>query len=80
MKSRLDDILLEISWREMAMQYFGKSSSWLYHKLNGVDGNGGEGGFTVEEAVKLKESLKDLAQRIIVCADSIELPEVKAED
>lgn len=72
MKRRISDISIEISWREIARQYFGKSSSWLYHKLDGVDGNGGEGGFTAEEAAKLKDSLYDLADRIKKCADSIE--------
>ena len=46
MRSRMEDISVEISWRELANQYFGKSSSWLYHKLDGVDGKGRPGGFT----------------------------------
>ena len=43
MRSRMEDISVEISWRELANQYFGKSSSWLYHKLDGVDGKGRPG-------------------------------------
>lgn len=74
MKQLMNDILIEISWREIATQYFGKSSSWFYHKMDGIDGNGGEGGFTAEEAAKLKDSLYDLAERIKKCADKIELP------
>ncbi len=34
-KEKLSDILTEVSWREIARTYFGKSSSWLYHVLNG---------------------------------------------
>lgn len=71
MKKRLDDIILNVSWLHIARQYFGKSSSWLYHKLDGVDGNGKEGGFTPEEALQLKAALKDLALRISTAADKI---------
>jgi hypothetical protein len=71
MKSRVRDILIVISWREIARKYFGKSSSWLYHKLDAIDGNGGVGGFTEQEAQQLKEALRDLARRINKCADEI---------
>lgn len=37
MKKQLEDILLAISWRELAHRYFEKSGSWLYHKLDGID-------------------------------------------
>lgn len=71
MKSKMSDILVAISWREIARTYFGKSSSWLYHKLDGIDGNGGAGGFTTEEALQLKGALCDLSDRIRRVADSI---------
>lgn len=71
-KSRLSDILLEISWREIARSYFGKSSSWLYHKLDGIKSDGSKGGgFTPDEAAKLKESLLDLSNRIANAASSL---------
>lgn len=70
-KSKMSDILVAISWREIARTYFGKSSSWLYHKLDGIDGNGGAGGFTPEEAMQLKGALCDLSERIRRAADSI---------
>lgn len=70
-KSKMTDILVAISWREVARTYFGKSSSWLYHKLDGIDGNGGSGGFTPEEAMRLKEALCDLSDRIRRAANSI---------
>lgn len=70
-KLKMADILIAISWREIARTYFGKSSSWLYHKLDGIDGNGGKGGFTEEEAVRLKGALCDLSDRIRRAADSI---------
>lgn len=70
-KLKMSDILVAISWREIARTYFGKSSSWLYHKLDGIDGNGGQGGFSPEEAMQLKGALCDLSDRIRRAADSI---------
>ena len=64
-KARLQDILVSISWREVARKYFGKSSSWLYHKLDGIKSDGTPGGgFTESERIQLKEALNDLAERI----------------
>ena len=71
MKQKMSDILIDISWREIARNYFGKSSSWLYHKLDGIDGNGGVGGFSPEEAQQLNGALCDLSVRIRMAADSI---------
>ena len=64
-KARLDDILIAVSWREIARTYFGKSSSWLYHKLNGVKSDGSKGGgFSPAETEQLRSALNDLADRI----------------
>ena len=38
-KAKLYDLLISISWADLSKRYFGKSGSWLYHKLDGVDGN-----------------------------------------
>ena len=70
-KSRLSDILVAISWREVARTYFGKSSSWLYHKLDGVKGDGSDGVFTQAETVQLKGALEDLAKRITAAASKL---------
>lgn len=40
MKAKLYDLLVAISWADLSRTYFGKSSSWLYHKMDGRDGNG----------------------------------------
>ena len=50
MKQRMSDIYLAVSWREIARTYFDKSVPWFQHKMYGIDGNGGVGGFTEEEA------------------------------
>lgn len=39
--------------------------------MDGIDGNGGEGGFSTSEAEKFKGALYDLADRIRKAADSI---------
>ena len=70
-KSRLSDILVDVSWREIARRYFGKSSAWLYHKLDGIKGDGSEGGFSPKETQQLKEALLDLASRITTSASKL---------
>lgn len=71
MKVRLKDILMIVSWRELSKRYFGKSSSWLYHKMDGISGNGTAGGFTAKEAEDMKTALIDLSNRIRIAAESI---------
>ncbi|MDM8153584.1 DUF5053 domain-containing protein [Bacteroides gallinaceum] len=70
-KAKLSDILMLVTWRDIARNYFGKSSSWLYHKLDGIDGNGGKGGFTPEEQEQLRNALFDLSERIRIAADKL---------
>lgn len=70
-KSKLEDILLMITWGKMSNQYFGRSASWIYNKMNGRDGNGGEGAFTPEETLQLKEALYDFAERVKACANEL---------
>lgn len=70
-RAKLDDILVSVSWADIAMDYFGKSPSWLYHKLDEIDGNGGKGGFTEEELLQFKGALCDLADRIRRTADKL---------
>lgn len=71
MRERLADLKFVVSWREIANRYFGKSASWLYHKLNGIDGNGGKGGFSEAEAKQLHDALYDISDRIRTAADKI---------
>lgn len=70
-KQRIQDILLCVSCREIANTYFDRSASWLYHKLNGIDGNGGVGGFTANEKEQLRGALFDLSERIRRAAETI---------
>ena len=72
MKRQLEDILVSISWRDLDSRYFEKSGSWLYHKLDGIDGNKKPTEFTIEEKYQLKGALIDLADRIRRAADGIQ--------
>lgn len=54
-KQRMQDILLCVSWREIANTYFDRPASWLYNKLNGIDDNGG---FTEKEKELLRGALR----------------------
>ena len=78
MKKRMRDIYLAVSWREISRTYFDKSVSWFQQKMYGIDGNGGVGGFTPEEADKLYCALNDLADRIRRAADNIKAPATNA--
>lgn len=71
MKAQLQDLLVSISWAELSKRYFGKSGSWMYHKLDGIDGNKKPTAFTEEEKYRLKGALNDLADRIRRAADTI---------
>ena len=72
MKSTLKDILISISWADLSKRYFGKSNSWLYHKLDGIDGNKKPIEFTEEEKFQLKGALVDLSNRIRAAAEQME--------
>ena len=71
MKKKLSDVLMAISWREFANTYFQRSSSWFYHKMDGIDGNGDQGGFNEEEAEQMRGALIDLSNRIRRAAENI---------
>ena len=67
----LADIVADVSWGRISKEYFGKSSSWIYHKLHGRDGNGGVGEFTPAEKEQLQGALYDIAERIRKAASTI---------
>ena len=71
MKEKIKDVQMAISWRDFANTYFQRSSSWFYHKMDGIDGNGGVGGFSEKEAEQMRNALFDLSDRIRRAAESI---------
>lgn len=71
MKKKIKDIQMAVSWRDFANTYFRRSSSWFYHKMDGIDGNGGVGGFSEKEAEQMRNALLDLSDRIRRAAENI---------
>lgn len=71
MKQKMSDILLDVSWAKLSEKHFGKSRSWLYHKLDGIN-NGKPDDFNESEKEILRNALLDLASRISRCANSID--------
>lgn len=69
-KQKMSDILLDVSWAKISERYFGKSRSWLYHKMDGMN-NGKPDDFSEAEKEVLRNALYDLSQRINKCAESI---------
>ena len=69
-KSQLEDIIFDLSWSDISRTYFEKSSSWIYNKLNGKDGNGGHGEFSEIEKETLQNALFDISDRIRKAAEN----------
>lgn len=70
-RSALRDIDLNISWGHIARDYFQKSVSWFYQRLNEVDGHGNPCEFSAEEKEQLRGALIDLSERIRRAAEKI---------
>lgn len=73
MFQQLSDIDENISWGAIAKEYFDKSASWFYHKMDGIDGNRKPTEFNLEERIQLKGALCDLADHIRRAAEKIEV-------
>jgi len=73
MSTLLRDIRQDVTWSKISRQYFGKSASWMYNKLNGIDGNGNEGEFSYSEKLQLRNALYDFAERIRNSANLIDI-------
>lgn len=73
MYHQLEDIEEFLTWGMVAREYFEKSASWFYHKMDGRDGNGKPTEFSLEERAQLKGALCDIADRIRRAADTIEI-------
>lgn len=70
-KQSLKEVYLFITWGKFSNTYFGKSSSWIYNKFNGRDGNGGEGGFTDNEKEQFRSALLDFSDKIRRIAEKL---------
>lgn len=60
---QLDGIENYLSLSRIAEDYFGKSRSWLYQRINGLLVNGKPAQFTPEEQKKFADALLDISNR-----------------
>ncbi|MBS6223897.1 DUF5053 domain-containing protein [Parabacteroides johnsonii] len=63
-RERLEPILPYLSVSKLSKDYFNKSSSWFYQRLNGNKIHGKVCRFTDKELETLDMALKDIGQRI----------------
>lgn len=63
-RERLEPVLPYLSVSKLAKDYFNKSSSWFYQRLNGNKIHGKVCRFTDKELETLDLALKDISQRI----------------
>lgn len=63
-RERLEPVLPYLSISTLAKNYFNKSSSWFYQRLNGNKIHGKVCRFTEEELKTLNMALKDISHRI----------------
>lgn len=66
-----EDIGKVLKMSYIAERFFGRSRSWLCHKLNNDIVNGKRDGFTIEERKKLKDALDTIAYEIQILSDSL---------
>lgn len=63
-KEKMGEAAKVISMSYIAQKYFGKTRSWLSHKLNGDIVNGKPSAFTEEEMNTLKFAFNDISKMI----------------
>lgn len=66
-----EDIAKVLKVSYIAERFFGRSRSWLCHKLNNDIVNGKRDGFTIDERKKLKEALDTIAYEIQILSDNL---------
>lgn len=63
MAEKFGEVTSMVSMAYIAKAYFGKSRSWLAHKMNGDTVNGKTATFTTEELSTLRGALQDMSQK-----------------
>lgn len=64
LKLLLKEVDNYLSLSQIAQDYFGKSRSWLYQRINGAIVNGKPAQFTPEEQIRFSDALLDISNRI----------------
>lgn len=70
---KMDGIKDIVSMSYISKEYFGKTRTWLYQKLNGNMVNGKPARLTGEERRKLKFALEDIAKKLQDTSSKIRL-------
>lgn len=66
-----EDIVKVLKMSYIAQRFFGRSRSWLAHKLNHDTVNGKRADFTAEERRKLKDALDTIAYELQILSDKL---------
>lgn len=70
-RQQMEPILPYISVSSLAKDYFGKSASWFYQRLNGNVVHSKAVAFTDEELDVLKNALKDVAFKLNMVTNAL---------
>lgn len=68
---QIGDLVFYVKFGKISKEYFGYSSSWLYQRINGYDGNGNPCELTDEQRETFREALHSLARKIDSVADGL---------
>lgn len=63
-RQQLGDVPDILSMSYIAKNYFGKSRTWLYQRINGNNVNGKPAYFTRSERMQLQEALHDIGKKL----------------
>lgn len=66
-----EEILDVLKMSYIAKRFFGRTRSWIYHKLNHDIKNGKPDDFTPEERARLKDALDTIAYEIQILSDKL---------
>lgn len=70
-RRQIETILPFISVSALTKEYFGKSSSWFYQRLNGNTVHGKQVSFTEDELKTLSHALSDMAAKLQQAAATV---------
>ena len=68
LREKVETLSEALSLKYIAKKYFGKSSAWLYQRLNGNMVNGRKSFFSMKEIAQFKAALNDLSSKLSAAA------------
>ena len=63
-REKLKDIIPAVSLSYIAKKYFGKTRTWIYHRINGSIVNGKPAKFNAEDIKILENAFRDLGNKL----------------